>query len=369
MFGFQKKNNQERTEVFFSNRTILRVLLLVVISFLLLAALKKTSHALILILIAFFLTLALNAPVHWLSEHLPGKSRSLATTISFILVVLIIVGLLASFIPSLVRDTSNFINAAPQLINNVGSQDSSLGKFIRRYHLENQTTNFANQLGGSLQNLTATGFSTITRITSSIFSVLAIFALTFMMLIEGPEWITVIRKIIPQEHREQTEKLASDMYGVVRGYVNGQVILALIAAVLIVVPLIILNVSYPAALMVIVFISALIPLIGHPIGALILTTVALFHSPWAALIILVYYVFYIQIENYIIQPHIQANSTDMSPLLVFSSVVIGVSLDGLVGGLLAIPIAGCIRILVVDYIRNHRLMKSWELDKVKEDTK
>jgi len=119
---------------------------------------------------------------------------------------------------------------------------------------------------------------------------------------------------------------------------------------------VILNVSYPIALMVVVFICGLIPLVGHTIGAVLVSTAALFHSPWAALIILIYYITYQQIENYILQPRIQANSTNMSPLLVFSAVIIGVSLNGLVGGLLAIPIAGCLRVIVLDYLGHRRLL-------------
>src|SRR5690606_19495831 len=84
--------------------------------------------------------------------------------------------------------------------------------------------------------------------------------------------------------------------------------------------------------------------------------VALFTSPVAALVVFAYYVLYQQIENYAIQPKVQSNSTDMSPLLVFSSVVIGVSFSGLLGGLVAIPLAGCLRILVLDYMRRKKLI-------------
>jgi predicted PurR-regulated permease PerM len=120
--------------------------------------------------------------------------------------------------------------------------------------------------------------------------------------------------------------------------------------------MIILGISYPIALAVIVFVCGLIPMVGHTIGAIIVTTIALFTSPVAALIILGYYILYQQIENYLVQPRIQANSTNMSPLLVFSSVVIGVSFSGLFGGLVAIPIAGCIRIAVLDYLQRKKLI-------------
>ena len=120
--------------------------------------------------------------------------------------------------------------------------------------------------------------------------------------------------------------------------------------------MLVLHISYPVALMVIVFICGLIPMVGHTIGAVIVTTVALFHSTSAAVIILGYYILYQQTENYLIQPRIQANSTNMSPLLVFLSVVIGVSFGGIFGGLFAIPIAGCLRIALLEYLRSKQII-------------
>ena len=124
--------------------------------------------------------------------------------------------------------------------------------------------------------------------------------------------------------------------------------------------LILLHISYPAALIVVVFICGLIPMVGHTIGASIVTLVALFHSPVSAVTVLAYYILYQQIENYIIQPRIQANSTNMSPLLVFASVVVGVNFGGLFGGLVAIPIAGCLLILTIYYMRSKRLLTQSE---------
>jgi predicted PurR-regulated permease PerM len=152
------------------------------------------------------------------------------------------------------------------------------------------------------------------------------------------------------------------MYRVVKGYVNGQVVLALLAAFMILPVLLITGVSYPAALVVVVFVCGLIPLVGHTIGAVIVSTVALFHSPWSALIVLGYYILYQQIENYIVQPRVQANSTNMSPLLVFMSVIVGVSFGGLLGGLVAIPVAGCIRIVLLDYLQAKKIIEPKTFD-------
>jgi predicted PurR-regulated permease PerM len=356
MFGFNHKHSDREVWVNISNRTVIRVVVLIIVSLLLLLALRKASHAIILILVAAFLALALNAPVHWVATHLPGRlrgNRSFATAISFLMVIIILGAFITSIVPPLVRQTDNFIKQAPHLVQDVRGQNSSLGKLIRKYKLQKQVNSFANQLGQRLKNSTGTLVSSIGHLASSVFSVLAILVLTFMMLIEGPEWLDRIQGMMPETYHSRGNHLGTDMYHVIKGYVNGQVILAALAAVLITPALFILHISYPFALLVVIFICGLIPMIGHTIGAVIITIVALFHAPLSALIILIYYLLYQQIENYVIQPRIQANSTNLSPLLVLGSVIIGVTFGGLIGGLVAIPVAGCLRVLVVDYLHSH----------------
>jgi predicted PurR-regulated permease PerM len=120
--------------------------------------------------------------------------------------------------------------------------------------------------------------------------------------------------------------------------------------------LFILHISNPLALMVIIFICGLIPMVGHTIGAVIVTCVALFHSVTAAVIILAYYILYQQIENYVVQPRIQANATNMSALLVFASVLLGANFGGLLGALVAIPVMGCLRVAVLDYLESRDIL-------------
>ncbi len=355
-----RKTHAETINLNISNRTVIRVLLLVVFVMVGFAALRQARHALTLIFTGFFLALALNGPVHWIAVRLPGKihgSRVAGTAISFFVVIALLAGFLLSIVPPLVRQTSTFISAAPSLVQDAKDPNSTLGNFITRHHLQDEVTKFSHQLSDRLGNIGGTAVSSLTKVGSSIFSVLTILVLTFMMLIEGPRWMRFFRDLIPNEHHKRADRLAGDMYRVVKGYVNGQVVLALIASAMLLPALLILHISYPAALLVVVFICGLIPLIGHTIGAVIVTGVALFHSPWTAIIILAYYILYQQIENYIIQPRIQANSTNMSPLLVFTSVIIGVSFGGLFGGLVAIPLAGCLRIALLDYLRTRRIIE------------
>ncbi len=361
----RRKPNEE-VALTITNSTFFRVLILVLGTVAILAAVRTAAHSLALVFIAAFLALSLNSPVKWIADHIPGKkrgNRALATSISFILVIVLLGAFIGSLVPPLVKQTQSFINNAPKLVQSVKSEDSGIGKFVRKYKLEDEVTKFSNELSGKLKNISGTALTTATQVGSSVFAILTVLAMTFMMLIEGPYWIGFSRRLIPKQKHKDYDRLMRDMYRVVKGYVNGQVTLAALAAILISPALFLLHISYPVALIVVIFICGLIPMVGHTIGAVLVTVIALFTSPTSAIIILSYYILYQQIENYFIQPKIQANSTNLSPLLVFSSVVVGVSFNGLIGGLVAIPIMGCIRIIALYWLEERNLISEAEVDK------
>lgn len=363
---FPKDNSD--FEVTISTHTLVRVIALFAVTYLFFISVKHSLHTLTLIGVAIFLSLALNAPVHWLASKIPGKkrgSRSLATAISVIFVVLVVVGFLMAVVPPLVRQTTSFVQDIPQLVRDTQNGTGPIGHFVSTYHLQSQVQDISGQLSSKLGGVSSSALGTLSRVGSSIFSVLTVIVLTVMMLIEGPKWRSVFEKLISKKRKAHFMSLAHDMNKVVQGYVNGQVLLAAIAALLILPMMLIMNVSSPIALTVIVFICGLIPMVGHTIGAIIVTTIALFTSATSAAVILAYYILYQQIENYAVQPRIQANSTNMSPLLVFISVIIGVNFGGLLGGLVAIPVAGCIRILVLDYLENRDILSSEKVEEIK----
>lgn len=344
-----------------SSKTFFKVLLLILVTIILLAMLKRAEYALTLIFIAFFLAVALNAPVSWVERHLPGPlrgSRSSATSVSFLIVIVLLGAFIASITPPIIRQTQTFIANAPSIVQNLRSENSSVNQFVERYHLQGQIDQLSAELTDRLKNSTGTAFAAVEQVTSSIFSLVTILVLTFMMLVEGPTWLSALRQILPQHRRAYADRLLQGMYKAVKGYVNGQVALAVIASFMLLPGLLIFHVSYPIALMAVVFVCGLIPMVGHTIGAIIVTFIALFTSPWSAVGILIYYILYQQIENYLIQPRLQANTTNLSPLLVLVSVVVGVSFGGLLGGLVAIPAVACLRVWVVDYLHSRNLLEA-----------
>lgn len=356
---FTHKSGPQEVALTIATPTFFKIVLLIIGTIILLGALRQAGHAMLLIFTAFFLALALNAPVQNLSQLMPGRlrgSRTAATAVSFFVVVAILGAFIGSLVPPLIKQTETFIATVPNSINSLRSEDSNVGQIIRKYNLENQVGNVSSQLGARLNSAVGNSFTTLSSIGSSVFSTLTVLVLTFMMLVEGPRWRRLIRSIIPRKRLDLSDRLSASMYRVIKGFVNGQVTLAALAAFSMLLGLLVLGIGYPIALVFIVFICGLIPMVGHTIGAAIVFVVALFTSLPAAIGILLWYGLYQLVENYAIQPRVQANSTDMSPLLVFGSVVIGVSFSGLLGGLVAIPVAGCIRIAILEYLKSRNLI-------------
>src|SRR5206468_8877786 len=139
-----------------------------------------------------------------LSTHLPGSkrgSRALATALSFLIVIVLITAFIWSLVPPLVRQTQSFAHGAPRLVNSLHDSNSEVGRLVHRYHLEKQVDKVSSQLGERLKNVGGAAFSTVSRIGSSVFSMLAILALTFMMLIEGPHWLKFFKELFPKRHQ------------------------------------------------------------------------------------------------------------------------------------------------------------------------
>jgi predicted PurR-regulated permease PerM len=346
-----------------TNRTIFRFILWVVATILLFHFVSAAAHALTLIFISFFLALAINPMVEWVAARLKLKRRSSAVALSYIFLIALLVGFFALVSPSLVKQTRQFIQDVPQIINDFQSQDSGIARSLRKYDLDTKITEAARDFAGNYGNFGTTLLDTGKRVVSAIVAFLVVLVMTFMMLVEGPKWLQQFWSIVPARRRKHDQQMASRMYKAVTGFVYGQVILALLAGTFSFVALEVasrlLNVSVnPLALAGIVAMLGLVPLIGNTISSTIVTLVCLLASAKLAIIMLIYFFVYYHVENYTFQPYIQSRLNELTPLLVFASAIIGVEFAGLLGALVAIPAATVIKILIQDQVHRRGLKAS-----------
>ncbi len=342
-----------------TNRTIVRTILWILATILLYRFIGRITHVLILISSAFFLALAINPVVSAMSRRLHIKSRVRATAAAYIIVIAVIAIFLALIIPPLVRQTRTFVNTVPAKVESFQQQDSSIARAARKYHVDEKLSQAAHDFTSKYSNFGSTVFDTGKRIVGAIVSTLAVLALAFMMLVEGPKWLDLLWGALPDSRREHHKKLANKMYKAVSGFVNGQIILAVVAGIFAFIALTIassiMNVDInPLALAGIVAVFDIIPLFGNPISSIIVLLVCLLNSVALAVVMLIYFIVYYQVENLTFQPYIQSRLNQLTALSVFVAALIGIGFGGFLGALVAIPVASAIKILLEDYFERNK---------------
>ena len=323
-------------------------------------AVYSARAALAIIGISFFLALALNAPVNYLVKYLPGKSRVGGTAVAFILVVFILGGFAFLVGPPVVEQTVKFTDTVPGLVENLSNKSQGLGQFIEKYHLQKQVDEAVQSVQDNATawaaNIGKNVLSGIGSLFGLIVSAFLVLVLSFLMLVEGPLWLKRIWSLYNDNDRmKHHRKIVGRMYGVVTGYVTGQLAVStiggLLAGLMVFVLSFIFNVPANLALptIAICFTLSLIPMFGATIAGVIVSLLLLLNDPTAGIVFAVYFIVYQQIENNFISPVIQAKTVKLSALVVLVSVTIGLYVFGLAGGIISIPIAGCIKVLLEDY--------------------
>jgi predicted PurR-regulated permease PerM len=176
--------------------------------------------------------------------------------------------------------------------------------------------------------------------------------MTFFMLLEGPTWVERFYRLLPHGSQPRARKVGSEIYRTVGGYVTGNLLISLIAGSLTTLVLLILGVPYAVALGLIVAILDLIPLAGATIAAILIGAVAFIHSVPAGIIVVIFFILYQQVENHLLQPVIYGRTVQLSPLTVLVSILVGAELAGILGALAAIPVAGSIQVVILDWLEH-----------------
>ncbi len=326
-------------------------------------AIYSARTALIILGTALFLALALNAPVTKLARVLPGNSRGLSTAIAYIVVVVLIGAFVFLAVPPIVDQTAKFIQTVPQLVESARDQWRGLNGIIDRYNLHSQvdqaTTSVQQSATGWASSFGSNVVSGIGSLLGFITALILVLVLSFLMLIEGPSLMRRLWGLYTDvERRDLHHNVVHRMHAVVSGYVTGQLTvsgLGALSAGLTVFALsfffnIPSNLAIPAAA--VTFILSLIPMFGATIGGILITSLLAFNDVRAAIVYVVFFVVYQQLENNYISPTIQSKRLELSALTILASVTIGLYLFGVAGGIISIPIAGCLKVLLDTYLEH-----------------
>ena len=344
----------EERLVRFRPRTVLVVLGIILAAIVMIEVIQAARSILIWIGVAVFLALALNPAVEWLVAH-GVRRRGLAVAIAFVGTILAIVALAATVVPTIVTQVNDFVDAVPDYVEELAAGKGKLGFLEREYQITDRVREALSEGGASkVLGLSGTALAVTKGVVTAVVATVTIAFLTLFMLLEGPKWVERFYGLLPEDKQTRWRAIGHQIYRTVGGYVTGNLTISLIAGIVSTIVLLLVGVPYAVALGLVVAILDLIPLAGATIAAILVTTVAFLDSTQAGIILLIFFVLYQQLENHVLQPVVYGRTVQLSPLAVLIAVLIGAELAGVIGALAAIPVAGAIQVILVDWLAHRR---------------
>jgi predicted PurR-regulated permease PerM len=339
-------------------RTVLVVLGITVLVGLFLLLGYLAWHVLTWILIAILLAAALNPAVEAFERR--GLGRVWAASLVFAITLLALTGLGFLVVPPLVTQVREFIEAVPDFIDDITRGRGPLGFLQDEYQIVDRIREAIEEQGAAgVLGLSEPVLDVVRSVVTAVVGFVTVVFLTFFMLLEGPRTIERVLSLLPDSTRVRYERVGREIYRTISGYVSGNLLISLIAGVASTVVLFAVGSDYAIALGLVVAILDLIPLAGATIAAIIVSTVILIETDWLrAVVVVAFFVGYQQLENHVLQPLVYGRTVELSPLAVLVAVLIGAELAGILGALVAIPVAGSLLAIgreVLEYRREQAI--------------
>ncbi len=303
---------------------------------------------LILALVALFIAVSLDPAVRWMVRH--GIKRPFAVTLMILFTIALVITVMALLVPPLVNEASQISKDLPGYVSDLDNRSQTFRELSTRYGLDEELNKLAKDLPGRIGSSAVNFFR---RFLGVLASTLLVLVLAIYFMADLPRIRRVIPQAAPQALRARTHRIVEVTFDKVGSYMIGGLLVSFIASIVTYVGLTVLKVPFALPLAMFVFICAFIPLIGASIGAVVCIIVAAIANglwPSAALVALLFIV-YQQLENYLIAPRVMQRTVNLPAVGVLLAGLLGATLLGLIGALMAIPIAAAIKAVIVE-IRN-----------------
>jgi predicted PurR-regulated permease PerM len=326
----------------------------------------RLQDLIIWLITALFLSFALEPAVSWLAER--GWRRGLATFLILFAIMALVVALIALMVPVFVEQLSRLFDALPGIVDKLGEwTDRTLGIQISARSIQDSLRDASRDLSSFAQNIAGNLLGVGGAIVGGIFQMLTIALFTFYLVADGPRLRRSVLSALPPRYQERvlwTWEVAIDKTG---GYLYSRLLLAVFNGLATFLMLRVLGVDFALPLAVWEgLVSQFIPTIGTYIAMSLPLLVAVAGDPVDAVVLLIFFTGYQQIENYVLSPHITAHTMKIHPALAFGAAIAGATLGGVVGAFLAIPAAAIIQAVVSTSVERHEVVDS-ELTRDREE--
>ena len=295
---------------------------------------------LVLVLIALFIAVSLDPAVRWLIRH--GMRRSHAVALVITVALSLFAVFIWSIVPPMVEQGTTLFGNLPRYVRDLPEKSRPLRELSDRYHLTDRLSEVAATLPTKIAG-SALGF--VQQFFGALVSTLTVLVLTIYFMADMPRLRRGLVRLFPHRRRPQVADIVNVVVDKVGAYMIGNLIISLFAGVSSFLVLSLVGVPYALPLAILVAIFDLIPMIGATLGAALCVLVAIFTAGiWpATVVLLIFFIAYQQVENYLIAPRVLRNTVDLSSVAVLLVALLGGTVLGLVGALMAIPIAAAVK--------------------------
>lgn len=309
-----------------------------------LSAIWRVRDILVLALVALFIAVSLDPAVRWLVRH--GIKRPFAVTLIMLIALTVVTAVIWLVIPPLVQEATQLTRKFPDYLASLQERSKTYRELSARYGLEQHLTDIAKDLPARISTSAVDFFR---RFLGVLASSLLVLVLSIYFMADLPRIRRAIPKLAAERYRERTRAVVNVVVDKVGSYMIGGIAVSSIAATVAFVGLSLLKVPGPLPLALLVFLFAFIPLIGATLASVICIAVAGIANGWqSALFTAILFIVYQQIENYIIAPRVMQKTVNLPAVAVLLAGLLGGTMLGLVGALMAIPISAAIKAVMTE---------------------
>ena len=347
--GDPDPGQQEPVQIAWPRATYwIRSTIVVVLVLLAMSVLREASDVFLLILLALVLSVGLDPAVRFLVRR--GLRRGLAVLVIFASAVLFLGVFLWLAIPEFVEQTRTLTQDLPGLLNDLSARDDWIGQFARHAEIKRHLQDFVSNLPSEIADSVGSIVGVTGRITGLVFRLFTLGVLTVYFTLSFPAARRMVLARAPVEDRDRLDRVVSTTTTRIGGYVSGTFVLAGLAMLAAALVLTVMGVQFWLPLAIWAGLAGVIPIVGAYLGAVPAVLIALADSPTKALVVLLYFVAWQQVRDYVLSPRIMRNSVDLSPAAVVVATILGASIGGFFGILLALPVAATIKAVGGEYL-------------------
>jgi len=326
-----------------SNSTIARIVVVILGALLLARGIYLIRDILVLVVVALFLAIGLDPAVRALGRvRFP---RALAVVTVLVLGLVFIGGFFAAVIPPLVRQTARLAEQIPDFAEELSDRIGRFADLDERFDISSRLRSAINDAPNLAGRSFGSALGIARSVGSAVFSILTVLVLTIYFMLDLPKLVDGAAKLVARTRRDRIRAHADVVFRSISQYIIGNLAVSVIAGALYYITLSILGVPYALPLAMWVAIADLIPMVGATLGAIPATIVAFFHGVPTGIGTAIYFIVYQQVENYVVAPRVMREAVNISPAAVLLAALMGATLLGFVGALIAIPIAASIKII------------------------